>query len=195
MEILEKLNYAVSLLEAQRTPASVEAIVHRPTADIVLDLAAEHHHPTPGSLPWSENNPQDDAEIFLESLEISGRSPQVSEDILEWPVFEGEYDRSRIESLIFNPEGTPCSSNRVSSDAIRRWRPGRGIQEEDIPKLVDKFLTNVHIKNPILDPEDIKRKGRWILENGISWDARSCLVVCLSLVCIARVSALKNQSS
>ena len=61
-------------------------------------------------------------------------------------------------------------------------KPGRGIQEDDVPRLIDKFLVNVHIKNPILDVGDLKRKARFIVENGFGWDAASCLVVWTSSV-------------
>lgn len=121
-----------------------------------------------------------DAEILLESLEIAGRNPQVSEDILDWAIFQGKYDRSRTEVLIFNPRQETYGDETVatiSSDAVRTASPGRGIREEDVPNLIDTFLTNVHIKNPILDSDDIKRKGRRTAEHGFGWDAASCLVV------------------
>ena len=154
---------------------------------------------TPSSLSHSEDrfvnsSPQGDAEILLESLEIAGRTPGVSEDILEWPIFGGSYDRTKVETLIFNPHAAdytyhvpatvahyPSDDQRlvqsVSSDPIRMSTSGRGVQEDDVLRLIDKFLVNVHIKNPILDVGDLKRKARFIVENGFGWDAASCLVV------------------
>ncbi|KAF2187911.1 hypothetical protein K469DRAFT_568400 [Zopfia rhizophila CBS 207.26] len=180
LEILERLDYAVGLLEAQSnlsktSPAAVE--------DTNFSHSVVHHHPTPGSLPYSEESTKGDAEILLESLEIAGRNPQVSEDILDWPIFQGKYDRARTEGLIFNPRqglDDTQSASSITSDPIRTSRPGRGIQEEDVPHLINKFLTNVHTKNPVLDADDLKRKGRSVVEHGFSWDAASCLllVVC-----------------
>jgi hypothetical protein len=149
---------------------------------------------TPGSLPHSEDRfandiPQSDAETLLESLEISGRSPGASEDILEWPIFEGRYNGSNIETLIFNPQSAADNRTAVvhntprdphihhSPSLIRSSKPSRGIQEDDVLPLINKFLTNVHIKNPVLDADDLKDKAKLIIENGFSWDATSCLVV------------------
>jgi hypothetical protein len=147
-------------------------------------------------LPYSEDrfandSAQGDAEILLESLEIAGRNPGVSEDVLDWPIFGERYDRTRVETLIFNPQAADYDSTAfaqhisndqralpsISSDPIRTSKPGRGVQEEDVLHLVNKFLINVHIKNPILDVEDLKRKARFVVENGFGWDAASCLVV------------------
>lgn len=150
--------------------------------------------PTPGSLPYSEDrfandSTQGDAEILLESLEIAGMSPGASEDVLEWPIFGGRYNRANIETLIFNPQSADYNGKVLvqhtpgdpqtfhSTSSIRASKSGRGVQEDDVLHLINKFLTNVHIKNPILDADDLKSKAKLIIENGFSWDAASCLVV------------------
>ena len=177
MEILERVNYAVGLLEAQRD----DMLDHISRASgfplqvpAPLDTYPAQVQPTPRSLPNTEdlsmnNSAQGDAEILIESLEIAGRNPQVSEDILKWSVFNGKYDRTKIEALIFNPEAAqpsrPAASNMIH------------LQEEEVPHLITKFLTNVHIKNPVLDVEDLRRKARGISENGFGWDGTSCLIV------------------
>lgn len=43
--------------------------------------------------------------------------------------------------------------------------------------LIDRFLQNVHTKNPILDVEALIKHGRYCAEFGPGWDARSCLVL------------------
>lgn len=127
-----------------------------------------------------------DAENVLESLEIAGCTPGVCEDILEWPVFAGRrtsYDRSRIESLIFRTSpGTSDSTasfrhNGNAANSIFSGTPGRGVNEEDAPLHAERFLVNVHIKNPVLNPSDLRRNARWVAENGFGWDADSCLMV------------------
>ncbi|KIN03086.1 hypothetical protein OIDMADRAFT_160650 [Oidiodendron maius Zn] len=175
LEILERINYVAGLLENQHDTLSTHIL-----------------------------RANSDAEILLESLEIAGRTPGVSEDILEWPIFGGRYDRTKVETLIFNPHAAdytyhvpttlghyPSDDQRlvqsVSSDPIRMSTPGRGVQEDDVLRLIDKFLVNVHIKNPILDVGDLKRKARFIVENGFGWDAASCLVL---IVCaLASISS------
>ena len=101
------------------------------------------------------------------------------------------YDRAKIETLIFNPQSTShnspdllrqpqdvrLSAHSRGSASVRTLKPGKGVQEDDVLPLVSKFLTNVHIKNPVLDADDLKKKAKWTVENGFSWDAASCLVV------------------
>lgn len=50
---------------------------------------------------------------------------------------------------------------------------------------VDKFLTFVHIKNPILDAATIKDYARRVSEDGPGWDAPAWLVVSRSLCLLA----------
>ena len=50
-------------------------------------------------------------------------------------------------------------------------------QEERIPILIDNFLQNVHTKNPVLDVEALVRQGLVAAEQGLGWDAWSCLVL------------------
>lgn len=114
-----------------------------------------------------------------------------SQDILDWPVFEGKYDRRWIEALIFDPTlscddlSGPCTSPRVTDDSIRdRFEDprqasgmGAGVREDDVPHLVESFLLNVHVKNPIFDPEYLRRMGKGVVENGFDWKAPTCLVV------------------
>jgi hypothetical protein len=54
---------------------------------------------------------------------------------------------------------------------------GRGIQEEQIVPLCENFLSNVHIKNPILEISEFTQYVRDVAENGLRWDGPSCLVV------------------
>ena len=80
-----------------------------------------------------------------------------SEDILEWPVFENKYDRRTVEALIFDPTLSSderdeiITSPRVTDDSLReRFEDprqslgiGRGIREEDVPNLIEIFLSHV----------------------------------------------------
>ena len=49
--------------------------------------------------------------------------------------------------------------------------------EEQIPLLVDRFLQNVHTKNPVLDVEQLVKQARIIANHGLRWDAYSCIVL------------------
>ena len=113
-------------------------------------------------------------------------------DVLEWPVFKGNYDRRWIEALIFDPtlpcdDGHgPCTSPRVTDDSIRdkfddprqSSGTGVGIREDDVPHLMEIFLANVHVKNPIFDPAYLRKMAKSVAEHGFDWKAPSCLVVC-----------------
>ncbi len=127
--------------------------------------------------------PQEEAVLLSESLEFAETSTGKCEDLLEWDIFEGKYHRSETETLIFNPDAIHHSQqglgSSVEADPDRRSTCGwRGVQEEDILRLIQRFLANVHIKNPILNADDIKRMGKDVMEHGLRWDAPSCLVVC-----------------
>ena len=52
--------------------------------------------------------------------------------------------------------------------------------EERIPLLVDKFLVNVHTKNPVLDVQRLVRQSRLVAVKGLTWDGWSCLVLMAS---------------
>ena len=113
------------------------------------------------------------------------------EDMLEWPIFQGRYDRTKIEALIFDPtldwqnHGGITSISEDASDAPysnsqdprSSLGTGRGVQEEDVIPLIDSFLMNVHVKNPIIDPNFLQRTAKSVATTGFGWDARSCLVV------------------
>jgi hypothetical protein len=51
------------------------------------------------------------------------------------------------------------------------------LPDERIPTLIDRFLQNVHTKNPLLDVDALVRWGRAAAEHGLGWDAPSCLVL------------------
>ncbi|KAJ4985190.1 vegetative cell wall protein gp1 [Stagonosporopsis vannaccii] len=115
------------------------------------------------------------------------------QDVLDWPIFEGKYDRRWIEALIFDPTlpcndlslNEPCTSPRVTDDSIRdifvdpRQASGLGVgvREDDVPHLVETFLVNVHVKNPIFDPEYLRKMAKDVAEHGFDWKPSSCLVL------------------
>jgi hypothetical protein len=113
------------------------------------------------------------------------------EDILEWPIFQNRYDRRSIEALIFDPtlstdeREETITSPRVTDDSLREnfedprqlFSTGRGIREEDVFHLIEVFLSNVHVKNPILDADYLRDMGKLVVKEGFGWTAPSCLVV------------------
>jgi hypothetical protein len=70
--------------------------------------------------------------------------------------------------------GPDPSSTSSSSSSSKGLTPP---DDEQIPALVDRFLTNVYTKNPILDVERLVKHGRQCADRGVGWDGWSCLVL------------------
>ncbi|RSL42050.1 hypothetical protein CEP51_016519 [Fusarium floridanum] len=114
-----------------------------------------------------------------------------SEAPLKWPIFNGFLDEryTRVNSFILDPPlpetcDTPRSvftSSSVSSLSVRRHdrvRDGTiGIRDEALVPLCRKFLTDVHVKNPILEGSQLIAYAIDCVEHGLKWDAPSCLVL------------------
>jgi hypothetical protein len=125
-----------------------------------------------------------------ESLDMAANLS--SGHILEWPIFEGNFNPNDITKLFFDQDNLP--HNRadprkmdLSSLPNGSFSFHQGVQQEDIAVLIPEFLNNVHIKNPVLDPTALKSIGRQLSENGFGWDGPSCLV--LIACALAKLSA------
>jgi len=115
---------------------------------------------------------------------------------LKWPIFKGviaEND-ARIESFILEPvesvigvsitdpmsaSSTPSSSRGHPNN--RKPNIERGIHEEALVPLCRKFLTQVHLRNPILEEDELMANAKSAAEHGLKWDASSCLVVSITM--------------
>lgn len=125
------------------------------------------------------------------------------EALLTWPIFDSAVpaeDRS-IDSLplLFaasddyataapaslhrplsatNPLNSPSlARGRTGSIGHRQASLGFGVQEAALLPLCQKFLREVHSRNPILDAAELISSARDAAENGLLWDARACLVL------------------
>lgn len=190
-QILDRLEYLINLVETG-PPSCDDRRAYQNT---------RHKGQTSGST--LDNNESDSHHTYFGS----------GQDVLDWPIFEGKYDRRWIEALIFDPTlpcndlslHEPCTSPRVTDDSIRdRFEDPRqasglgvGVREDDVPHLVETFLVNVHVKNPIFDPEYLRNMAKSVAEHGFDWKPSSCLVVRTSAHLVAHavltifVSALR----
>jgi len=114
-----------------------------------------------------------------------------ADSILMWPIFNASFvPDSLIEGLFQHAEHSvseqvgsqqePAShyiSENLAADILTVPGGLRSISDERIPCLVDRFLQNVHTKNPILDVDLLVQWGRAAAENGLGWNAQSCLVL------------------
>lgn len=129
--------------------------------------------------------------FLLEARQL--RANCASTRVLQWPCIRDISDSSGIDELFFSPARP--EEPMMSADSPG----GRGICEEDIPALIDRFLRNVHTKNPILDTDELRKMCRRVREDGFDWNAPSCLILIgCALGAIARpfaVGATITQST
>lgn len=106
---------------------------------------------------------------------------------LTWPIFGESFLQDALIGIIFNPQDS--NDNSSSSDSHDTHQVPGGLQslpDERIPILVERFLECVHTKNPILDVDSLLHHGRKAAENGLGWDAHSCLILlACALGCVA----------
>jgi hypothetical protein len=150
-----------------------------------------YESPTTGSVDWRspavsgivQNNPgtpvvvpSDDAppsaEVLLRASEMS------IESILKWPIFPEAAPHlvATLEIPLIEVVDRPRPNNiRQQSSALPDLSP------DTINCLVQNFLNNNHIKNPVLDVKALWADAREFAESGPQWDARSCLLVGLTI--------------
>ncbi|KFY25858.1 hypothetical protein V493_04410 [Pseudogymnoascus sp. VKM F-4281 (FW-2241)] len=115
-----------------------------------------------------------------------------ADTILTWPIFAGEYPPGYlIEAILGKGEDD-------KSDAfVVRHGEFESLSDERIPSLIDRFLRNVHTKNPILDVDALLQYGQTAAANGPGWDAPSCLVLlacALGSISFSFETSIANQS-
>jgi hypothetical protein len=119
--------------------------------------------------------PSVSAPADLESPTLERASDSVScyiniEAVLSWPIFEDQDFGRRLDlkSLLQDSHEYDASySLSVAPD----------FEDYEANQLLQQFLDNVHIFNPVLEETKIKEYLRNAHLKGISWDAQSCLLV------------------
>lgn len=102
-----------------------------------------------------------------------------ADTILQWDVYEQRYPPNALIGVLFGPDQSGSGQTPASPSPGLVASP-TGISppdDEQIPSLIDRFLQNVHTKNPILDVESLVKHGRRCADHGIGWDGWSCLVL------------------
>ncbi|KAF4967059.1 hypothetical protein FSARC_5350 [Fusarium sarcochroum] len=198
-QIMDRLDYLIQLVESDRSSSTGNPMITSPQENILdqeVPLASSNFSLNfqDQDISWDTedtNAVREDLARFNEAQFSSQTRLHFCEDMLEWPIFQGRYDRTRIEALIFDPTLDWQHPNETSAlveepdDAARlsyqdpraNLGVGRGVREEDVMQLVDSFLLNVHIKNPILDPAFLQRIAKSVAATGFGWEAQSCLVL------------------
>jgi hypothetical protein len=98
------------------------------------------------------------------------------EAVLAWPVFEdqGFSQRLDLRSLL--------QTNIDYTVPLQTSLPLE-FDQYIAPQLVQRFMENVHIFNPVLEEAKVKEYMMETQLNGLGWDARSCLLVFTSFQC------------
>ncbi|KAG5766325.1 hypothetical protein H9Q72_005628 [Fusarium xylarioides] len=186
LTILDRLNHVVSLLESQPLAVLVNDTGSYESPQEASNLSGRHASvtqplriaPIHASRDLTTLVPEDDVLQVLDRPDFPSASNNC-ESILRWPIFQGLVPEvhSFVLELNEDVEAGP-SDARVSG--------GRGVQEEDFIPLSKRFLAYVHVKNPILDVKDYKKKVREAAENGPRWDGASCLVlISCAIACLS----------
>ncbi|XWX01382.1 hypothetical protein V2A60_009409 [Cordyceps javanica] len=111
----------------------------------------------PVQTPASINAPDQSSQSLEPSrdfLQIP-QHPASADTVLCWEVFEDKFPANALISNLFKPNAADAADDFITAPS--RLTP---LDEEIIPSLVDRFLQNVHTKNPILDVEALVKHGR-----------------------------------
>ncbi|KAF4437259.1 heterokaryon incompatibility [Fusarium acutatum] len=187
LTILDRLNHVVSLLESRPLAILVNDIGSYGSPHGGSNLSGRHASvtqplrvaPIHASTDLATLVPEDDVLQVLDRPDFPSASNNC-ESIMRWPILQGLVPDvlSFVLELNEDVEAGPSDARGVSG--------GRGVQEEDFIPLSKRFLAYVHVKNPILDVKDYKKKVREAAENGPRWDGASCLVlVSCAIACLS----------
>jgi hypothetical protein len=103
------------------------------------------------------------------------------EAMLKWPLFERRLSGLPISTAATLVEllGQVNTVESSSTDASRKRRvtDEMDLDGETVRHLIENFLVNNNLKNPILDPSLLRKYGQEIVDFGLEWDGKSCLLV------------------
>lgn len=152
-----------------------------------VDWRSRSSHQITGQTPsWSQEVRENDLHPDLiedrppTSKVLLQASEMFSDSVLKWPIF------SQAAPQLEKELNTPILEVWTQFEsADQTYRPnsankGGGFVDLDasmIYELVENFLANNHIKNPIFDTNLLRAYAREVAETGPQWDERSCLIV------------------
>jgi hypothetical protein len=130
----------------------------------VSGMVQKNNTGTPTVIPSDDVPPS--AEVLLRASEMS------IESILKWPIFSEAAPHlvAALEIPLIEVEGQTNNISQPSSTLP-------DLSPDTINRLVQNFLNNNYIKNPVLDVKALWADAREFAESGPQWDARSCLLV------------------
>ena len=184
--VLERVNYAISLLENQR-----QYDFHSQSDTNSYGFSNTPYQPTPIAVQNSANDPNeaissdsDFTDHGFGRLAISEVAAErlACESILSWACFEDMPHVQEIKSFPFqsrNAFGSIDNAETLDVDlqASTPLISYQGINEADMPRLCHKFSTIVLLRNPIMDAEVFQSYVTRVIRHGLDWDGPTTIVV------------------
>lgn len=105
------------------------------------------------------------------------------EAMLRWPVFERHLAELGIPSnksliKLLGQASSNMATLEIDSRSSRLdTEVAMSLNAEVVRQLVENFLVNNNLKNPVIDPTSLRSDAQEFLESGLQWDGKSCLIV------------------
>ncbi|KAJ5317832.1 hypothetical protein N7508_002340 [Penicillium antarcticum] len=174
VEILHQLQGIRAVLEqvARAQYHSGKASLSKPHSIPKSVAESNHSFSTPASYSSKGQGRGSGHDLSATNGPSALNLPRVNAEIfLHWPKvieFLGEPIVERSFLLECTLDMTPASAPESQSSQY-------GIREDDYLPLCRRFLYQVHVRSPILEPSDLEQYAKEVTENGLRWD-KSCLV-------------------
>lgn len=144
-----------------------------------------HFPPTNSSLKTPiHSSRRSEKEKRLSRLAAVGSTCQA---VLRWPIFEETYDPDAVLAPIFEDDSDDSDDDLEYDDLDDgKWGDLKGsamdvdekeLERYDLRHLIERFLTNVQTKNPILDQGILEQYVDEIERRGFDGSGKSCIVV------------------
>lgn len=171
--ILNKVNQVFALLEEiKRDPHTVG---HGETPGVTHHTGPHQNNPDPLIDSRHNGGGSAFADAGFGQLEIPNAAARTSacESIVKWPA---------MTSLMVQDEGAITffrlqEASLSGETSTHGPQQAGGIPQDNILSLCQRFLTLIHVKNPILDVPGFVHHARIASEIGPKWDEGGCLVV------------------
>ncbi|KAL7910472.1 hypothetical protein GGI35DRAFT_367877 [Trichoderma velutinum] len=175
LAILDRLSVIEDLLRKDR-PNPLAASIRLPTSE--LDDGSYASPPSPKPTIRSKN--------VLSLARIR------TDTLLSWPVFRGalssltpvdfiDQNNNHCVTYLSDCLTRPAASHSISmSSTVEPDCPMLSTSRIDVEPLISRFFQEVHTKNPILDLDAVIAYTSAFYEQGVVWDAPTCLIL---LIC------------
>ncbi|KAK9427417.1 hypothetical protein V1505DRAFT_396112 [Lipomyces doorenjongii] len=122
-----------------------------------------------GRLVTNPSSPRSQKSYSPEASDIIGfvADELSGEKILDWPIFGRSHSITPVIDSLLVTDNCSSVNDQYTGD----------IPTTELWSLVDQFLLNVHIKNPILDIQSLHGAAATVIRDGFGFDPDSCLLL------------------